>query len=92
VFLDGRFSESSKDCLYNDMFFSMKSKTMVDYANYAMEYVRSDSSQHLGSEQLLYNFINENKIQCEWLKWLGIIRNDWERNRNVLDINNFHFC
>ena len=92
VFLDGRFSESSKNCLYNDMFFSMKSKTMVDYANYAMEYIRSDSSQQLGSEQVLYNFINLNNISYEWLNWLGIIRNDWERNQSIFDISNFHFC
>ena len=92
VFLDGRFSESSKDCLYNDMFFSMKSQVMLQYADYSINYINANTQRDLGSEQLLYNFINENKIQCEWLKWLGIIRNDWERNRNVLDINNFHFC
>jgi hypothetical protein len=92
VFLDGRFAETSKNNLYNDMFFSMNSQIMVDYANYSIQYMNSDLSRKLGSEQLLYNFIHENKIEFEWLEWLGIIRNDWERNKTTLDINNFHFC
>jgi len=92
VFLDGKFSESSKDGLYNDMFFSMKSKTMIDYANYAMDYMQSNSLRQLGSEQVLYNFINSNNISYEWLNWLGIIRNDWERNQSIFDVSNFHFC
>ena len=92
VFLDGRFAETHKQGLYNDMFFSMKSSVMVDYANYAMDYINSDPSRGLGSEQLLYNFIHENNIEYEWLEWLGLIRNDWERNKTILDVNNFHFC
>lgn len=92
VFLDGRFAETHKQGLYNDMFFSMKSSVMVDYANYALNYINSDSSRSLGSEQLLYNFIHENNIEYEWLEWLGLIRNDWERNKTILDVNNFHFC
>ena len=51
-----------------------------------------DLSQHLGSEQILYNFVKQNKIEYEWLDWLGMVRNDWERNRKVLDVNNFHVC
>jgi hypothetical protein len=92
VFLDGKFAETSKDNLYNDMFFSMKKQTMKDYAEYCIKYMESDPSRQLGSEQLLYNFINENNIEYEWLAWLGLIRNDWERNKTILDVNNFHFC
>jgi hypothetical protein len=92
VFLDGKFAETSKDNLYNDMFFSMKRQTMIDYADYSIQYMESDPSRQLGSEQLLYNFINENNIEYEWLEWLGLIRNDWERNKTILDVNNFHFC
>jgi len=92
AFLNGKFVESHKQGLYNDMFFSMSSSVMLDYANYAMEYMTIDLSQHLGSEQILYNFVKRNKITYEWLDWLGMIRNDWERTGNVLDINNFHVC
>ena len=92
VFLDGRFAETSKDGLYNDMFFSMSKSTMVDYANYSIDVMSNLSDNHIGSEQNLYNFIHENNIEFEWLNWLGLIRNDWERNGNILDVNNFHIC
>jgi len=92
VFLDGRFAETSKNGLYNDMFFSMQSPVMVDYANYSMEVMNNLSTNHIGSEQNLYNFIKENEVDYEWLNWLGLIRNDWERNGNILDVNNFHIC
>jgi len=92
VFLDGKFFETSKTSLYNDMFFSMKSQIMLEYADYCIDYINSSTLRDLGSEQLLFNFINENKIDYEWLEWLGLIRNDWERNKNILDVNNFHFC
>lgn len=92
AFLNGNFVESHKKGLYNDMFFSMNSSVMLDYANYALEHMRVDLSQHLGSEQILYNFVKRNKIEYEWINWLGMIRNDWERNGNVLDVNNFHVC
>ena len=92
AFLNGKFVESHKQGLYNDMFFSMSSSVMLDYANYAIKHMEVDLSQHLGSEQILYNFVKQNKIEYEWLEWLGMVRNDWERNQKVLDVNNFHVC
>ena len=91
-FLNGSYLENPKDGLYNDMFFSMKTSVMNDYANYAMKYIEENTTLALGSEQLLYNFITENDHDFEWLDWLGMIRNDWARNGEVLDINNFHIC
>jgi hypothetical protein len=70
----------------------MNASVMLDYANYAINYMETDPSQSVGSEQLLYNFVNQNKFEYEWLEWLGMVRNDWERNRKVLDVNNFHVC
>jgi len=92
AFLNGNFAESYKVGLYNDMFFSMKTSVMSDYANYAMKYIEETQTPTIGSEQLLYNFVNESNLEYEWLNWLGIIRNDWERNNTKLDINNFHVC
>lgn len=92
AFLNGNFDESYKVGLYNDMFFSMKTSVMNDYANYAMSYIKETQVPTIGSEQLLYNFVNDNHLEYEWLNWLGIIRNDWERNNTKLDINNFHVC
>jgi hypothetical protein len=92
AFLNGKFVESHKQGLYNDMFFSMNASVILDYANYAMDHIESNTNQEIGSEQLLFNFVKENKVTYEWLDWLGMVRNDWERNRKVLDVNNFHVC
>ena len=87
VFLNGNFIESTKRGLYNDMFFSMSAKLMVEYSSYAM-----GLGESVGSEQALHNFINSNNIEYEWLNWLGIVRNDWNLNNKTYDINNFHIC
>ena len=91
-FLNGNFIGSHKEGLYNDMFFSMKSSVMVGYADYAMSNLNSAISQHTSSEQLLFNYINQNDIEYEWLDWLGLVRNAWDITGNVVDINNLHVC
>ncbi len=67
--------------LYNDMFFSMGSEVMLQYCVYC-ETILKNGSSGLGSEQILYNFINENQIDFEWIEHLGFIRNDWELSGN----------
>jgi len=91
VMMDGRVEETHKGGLYNDMIFSMRSKTMREYSDYSKKYVSLDQRQ-VGSEQILFNFINENDIEYEWLDTLGVIRNDWQKNGKILDVNNFHIC
>ena len=89
LYLNGRLEESAKNGLYNDMFFSMKTPMMVKYKEYSkskMEYMISNS---VGSEQNLYCFIQENKVSYEWLNFLGIVRNDWRRDGNPLNVSNF---
>ena len=90
IFLDGRVLESYKGPLYNDMFFSMKTERIVEYAQYSMEQLDTNLSKHIGSEYNLYNFVNKNKLDYEWIEWLGIIRNAWEINGNTSDLSNFH--
>ena len=90
IFLDGRVLESYKGPLYNDMFFSMKTKYMVEYAEYSMEQLNTNLSKQIGSEYNLYNFVQENNIDYEWVDWLGIIRNAWEISGNTSDLSNFH--
>ena len=92
LFLDGRLAKSDKGPLYNDMFFSMKTKCMVGYAEHSMSEMNNNLSSNIGSEQNLYNYINTNDIDCEWLDFLGIIRNDWEINGQALDFSNYHIC
>lgn len=91
-FLNGSFIGSHKEGLYNDMFFSMKSSVMLGYADYAMSNLNSAISQHTSSEQLLFNYINQNDIEYEWLDWLGLVRNAWDITGNIVDINNLHIC
>ena len=62
--------------LFNDMFFGMKSLVMQAYADYAKGIIYKPT--HLGSEQILFNFITSNKISHETMDFLGFIRNDWE--------------
>ena len=90
VFLDGRVLESYKGPLYNDMFFSMKTKSMVQYAQYSMDQLNTNLANQIGSEYNLYNFVTKNNIDYEWVNWLGIIRNAWEINGNTSDLSNFH--
>ena len=73
--------------MYNDMFFSMNTDVICDYADYAMS-----GNDSIGSEQTLYNFINSKGIEYEWLDWLGLIRNNWTDNYQSYDANNFHTC
>ena len=92
VFLNGTYEESYKGELFNDMFFSMKSKLMLEYANYSMDKLDYLSINHIGSEYNLYNFVKENNVSYETVEWLGRIRNDWSRSNSAYNIDNFHFC
>lgn len=91
IWLNGKVIGASKN-LFNDQFFSMKSKTMLDYADYSVSRLEHLSKNHIGSEYNLYNFVVENDIEYEWLPWLGRVRNDWTANGNVFDASNFHIC
>ena len=92
VFLDGRVQENEKGKLFNDMFFSMKSDKMVMYADYSIQQMDYNLQNQIGSEYNLYDFVERNNIEYEWLDFLGLIRNDWQRNNNASDISNYHVC
>ena len=92
VFLDGRVQENERGRLFDDMFFSMKSDKMVMYADYSIQHMDYNIENQVGSEYNLYDFVERNNIEYEWLDFLGLIRNDWQRNNNALDISNYHVC
>ena len=69
--------------LYNDMFFCLSSKLMLEYANYSKSKINYNLKNRVGSEQNLYNFINEKKIDYEWLDCLGLIRVDYKANNEI---------
>ena len=92
VFLDGRVQENERGRLFNDMFFSMKSDKMVMDAKYSIKKIDYMIENQIGSEYNLYDFVERNEIEYEWLDFLGLIRNDWQRNNKALDISNYHVC
>lgn len=77
---------------FNDTYFSMKSNLMKEYSDYSMSRIEELSEKHISSEINLYDFIKEKNVDHEILNWLGLVRNEWERSGNPLDINNFHIC
>jgi len=77
-----RYSPAAKN-LYNDMFFAFSSKLMLEYVEYSKNKILFCLKNEIGSEQNLYNFINEKKIDCEWLKCLGLIRIDYKANNEI---------
>jgi hypothetical protein len=75
--IDGTFLTSEKLLMYNDMFFSMKPQTFFQYYEYVKSLLSKLAvSNSKGSEQLLYDFINENNIDFEFLPCLGLLRRE----------------
>ena len=77
-----RYSPATPN-LYNDMFFALSAKLMLDYVNYSKKRIQFNLQNRVGSEQNLYKFINERKIDYEWLKCLGLIRIDYNANNEI---------
>lgn len=100
LFLNGNYRVNPKENLYATMFYSMKTSTMIEYANFAYEIIKKKEKTFLnlinrklnGSEQILFEFIKRKKISYEYIDWLGIIRNDWRVSDDFFDVNNFHIC
>lgn len=92
VYLNGTFLETEKNNMFNDMIFSMKAEVMVKYSNYSMNQLELNLSQNVGSEQNLYNFVNNFKVDYEWSNWIGLIRHDWMLDFNKNNIDLIHIC
>jgi hypothetical protein len=92
LYLTGKLVESEKRAMYNDMFFSMTESRMREYADFSMEQYATNKRYNIGSEQNLYRFVTEKNVQFEFLKWLGVIRNDWMLDFNQMNIHNIHIC
>ena len=69
--------------LYNDMFFALSSQLMINYVEYSKEKIIYNLNNGIGSEQNLFKFINENKIDYEWLDILGFIRIDYKAQNEI---------
>jgi hypothetical protein len=77
-----RYSSAAPN-LYNDMFFCLSSKLMLEYVEYCKNNIIYNLQNNIGSEQNLYNFINERNVDYEWLKYLGLIRIDYKNNNEI---------
>ena len=65
---------------------------MVMYADYSIQQMDYNLQNQIGSEYNLYDFVERNNIEYEWLDFLGLIRNYLQRNNNASDISNYHVC
>ena len=90
-YLDGKVAKTESG-LFNDMFFSMSDSLMRRYATFSMANIPYNIRNNLGSEQNLFRFVVENNIEYEWLKWLGVIRNDWMLDQKQDSFANVHIC
>lgn len=90
--MDGYVNPVNNKC-YNDMFFAMKNNIMIKYTEFAKPFF-NDAINSLGSEEILYKFINDKNISYEWVESLGFVRNDWNSSSSVYntDYKNFQFC
>ncbi len=90
IYLNGKVLESEKKGMFNDMFFSMKSKTMQEYILFSKKRIDYLEKNMINSESNLYDFINEFKVPYEELPNLGFLRYDYyskSKNEN----EKYHF-
>jgi hypothetical protein len=77
VGLDGQVVLASvEQNLFNDMFFSMRTNVILAYSEYFQRLVASREPITIGSEQILFNYVRDNRIDYEWIHSLGLIRRD----------------
>ena len=77
IYLNGELVKSEKKGMYNDMFFAMKSKTMIDYVNFSKDRIDFLIEQMINSEVNLYDFIKKFDIEYEYIEFLGFLRYDY---------------
>lgn len=90
IYLNGKVHQTEKKGMYNDMFFSMKSKTMQEYISFSKKRIEYLEKNMINSESNLYDFINEFKIPYEELPSLGFLRYD-QYNKSKNENDKYHF-
>ena len=61
-----KFSPAAPN-LYNDMFFCLSSKLMLEYVEYSKNNIIYNLQNSIGSEQNLYKFINKRKFRFSYI-------------------------
>jgi len=90
-FLTGEFREVAKN-MFNDMFFAMDSIRMIQFIEFTKPRLQMMEELMINSESNLYEFIQQKKIDFQFLEFLGIIRNEQNTRDPYLAIENFHIC
>lgn len=75
--------EHSAPGLLNDMFFAMSSALMLQYIKYSHACLAYNLKNGIGSEQILYRFIQDNHVDYEFLESLGLIRIDYKKEHQI---------
>jgi hypothetical protein len=91
IYLNGEIVESEKKGMFNDMFFSMQSKTMQDYISFSRERLEYLEKNMVNSESNLYDFIHKFNISYEELSILGFFRYDYYRGKSKNEADKYHF-
>lgn len=69
--------------LYNDMFFALDNKLMLDYVHYSKSKIQYNLQNAIGSEQNLFYFIRDNHIDIDSLPCFGLLRIDYKLNNEI---------
>ncbi|WP_150122963.1 hypothetical protein [Candidatus Planktophila versatilis] len=91
-YLDGTIVETEKQYMYNDMFFSMKSRTFLDYVEFFKSNREKMIELGVGSEQNLFDFMKKNGIGFEWLNELGLLRREKQTFFRWFQKDRIHIC
>ena len=91
IYLNGELVKSEKKGMYNDMFFAMKSKTMIDYVNFSKDRIDFLIEQMINSEVNLYDFIKKFDIEYEYIEFLGFLRYDYYKKNEKEIKHKYHF-
>ena len=91
-FLNGNKVLSDKKGLLNDMLFGMSTNTFQEYLSYFNERRTQLIQQNIGTEQLLYQFVQANKPTIEEMTHLGILRRDNKTKWGWFETSEWHFC
>jgi len=81
-FLDGRSEYSKKGNQFNDMCFGGDLNTMIKYVSYFEKHLELMLRNQLSSEQLLWKYVTDEKIETEDLNMLGVLRCAGDDRRN----------
>lgn len=91
-FLNGKKVLSEKKGLLNDMLFGMSTKTFQEYLSYFNDRRTQLIQQNIGSEQLLYQFVETKKPTLEEVTHLGVLRRENKTKWCWFETSEWHFC